>query len=80
MSAPPIAQSTPIVPFWNRLREITRYPAHMSSMITIVMLAFGNLATFLPFGPKQGSECTFRKSTLTPVSPVSDPCFAPLFR
>ncbi|HEX7647978.1 MAG TPA: hypothetical protein VF450_11275 [Noviherbaspirillum sp.] len=51
MSAPPIAQSAPIVPFWNRLREITRYPAHMSSMITIVMLAFGNLAIFLPFGP-----------------------------
>lgn len=50
MSVPPSAQSAPIVPFWNRLREITRYPAHMSSMITIIMLAFGNLAVFLPFG------------------------------
>ena len=50
MSVPPFAQSAPIVPFWNRLREITRYPAHMSAMITIVMLALGNLAIFLPFG------------------------------
>lgn len=50
MSVPPIAQSEPIVPFWNRLREITRYPAHASAMITIVILAFGNLAIFFPFG------------------------------
>lgn len=50
MSVPPLAQPTPIVPFWNRLREITRYPAHMSAMITIVVLAIANLATFLPFG------------------------------
>lgn len=50
MSVPPLAQSAPIVPFWNRLHEIVRYPAHMSSMITIVMLAIGNLAVFLPFG------------------------------
>ena len=50
MSALPVAPSAPIVPFWNRLREITRYPAHMSSMVTIVMLAFANLAIFLPFG------------------------------
>ncbi|SFN26496.1 hypothetical protein [Dokdonella immobilis] len=50
MSVPPPAQSAPIVPFWDRLREITRYPAHSSSMITIVVLALGNLAVFLPFG------------------------------
>jgi hypothetical protein len=50
MSVPPFAQSAPIVPFWNRLREITRYPAHMSAMITVVMLAIGNLVVFLPFG------------------------------
>ena len=50
MSVPPFAQSAPIIPFWNRLREITRYPAHTSAMITIVMLAIGNLAIFLPFG------------------------------
>lgn len=50
MSVPPFAPSAPIVPFWNRLSEITRYPAHMSAMITIVMLALGNLVIFLPFG------------------------------
>jgi tetratricopeptide (TPR) repeat protein len=50
MSVPPPAQSDPIVPFWDRLPEITRYPAHMSAMITIVILALGNLAIFLPFG------------------------------
>ena len=50
MSAQPTVESTPIVPFWNRLREITRYPAHMSAMVTIIMLAFANLTIFLPFG------------------------------
>lgn len=50
MSVPPLTQSAAIVPFWNRLREITRYPAHMSSMITIVLLGFGSLAIYLPFG------------------------------
>lgn len=50
MSAPAFASSAPIVPFWNRLREITRYPAHTSAMITIVMLAIGNLVIWLPFG------------------------------
>lgn len=50
MSIAPPVQSAPIVPFWNRLRDITRYPAHMSSMITIIVLAVGNLAIFLPFG------------------------------
>ena len=50
MSLPPPEQSAAIVPFWNRLREITRYPAHMSAMISIVILAFGNLAIYLPLG------------------------------
>jgi hypothetical protein len=50
MSVPSLAPSTPVVPFWNRLREITRYPAHMSAMITIVILAIAKLAIFLPFG------------------------------
>jgi hypothetical protein len=50
MSVPSPAQSDPIVPFWDRLPEITRYPAHTSALITIVMLAFGNLSIFLPFG------------------------------
>ncbi|HET8941105.1 MAG TPA: hypothetical protein VFN13_03875 [Rudaea sp.] len=50
MPALPAAESTPIIPFWNRLREITRYPSHMSAMVTIVMLAIGNLVIFLPFG------------------------------
>ncbi len=50
MSAQPAAESAPIVPFWNRLSEITRYPAHMSSMVTIVLIALGNLLLFLPFG------------------------------
>lgn len=49
MSTPPLAQPA-IVPFWNRLREITRYPAHMSSMVTIIVLALANLVIFLPFG------------------------------
>ncbi|MEO8803664.1 MAG: hypothetical protein ABI304_10105 [Rudaea sp.] len=50
MSAQPAAESASIVPFWNRLSEITRYPAHMSAMVTIVILALGNLLLFLPFG------------------------------
>lgn len=49
MSAPSRAETAP-VPFWNRLREIMRYPAHMSAMITIVVLAIAKLAIFLPFG------------------------------
>jgi tetratricopeptide (TPR) repeat protein len=50
MSVSQPAQSDPIVPFWDRLPEITRYPAHMSALSTIVVLALGNLAVFLPFG------------------------------
>ncbi|MBS0556227.1 MAG: DUF4013 domain-containing protein [Proteobacteria bacterium] len=48
MSASPTA--VPIEPFWNRLREITRYPAHMGALVTIIVLALGNLLVFLPFG------------------------------
>jgi len=50
MPAPSLAPPTPVIPFWNRLRDITRYPAHMSAMITIVILAVAKLAIFLPFG------------------------------
>jgi hypothetical protein len=49
MSAPSLDQTAP-VPFWNRLREIMRYPAHMSAMMTIVALAIARLVVFLPFG------------------------------
>ena len=50
MSAPSLAPATPVVPFWNRLRELMRYPSHMSAMITIVALAIARLVIFLPFG------------------------------
>ncbi len=39
-----------IVPFWNRLGEIVRYPAHPASLTTIVVLAFCHLVGDLPFG------------------------------
>lgn len=57
MSAPSLAH-TPPVPFWNRLREIMRYPSHMSAMITIVALAIAKLAVFLPFGRTLGLMVT----------------------
>jgi tetratricopeptide (TPR) repeat protein len=50
MSAPSLAQPASVIPFWNRLRDITRYPAHMGAMITIVILAVAKLVIFLPFG------------------------------
>ncbi|MDR3385611.1 MAG: hypothetical protein P4L92_01055 [Rudaea sp.] len=50
MSARLTATSAPIVPFWNRLREITLYPAHMGAMSTIVVLALCRLVIYLPFG------------------------------
>jgi hypothetical protein len=49
MSAVPQALPT-IVPFWNRLRQITLYPAHAGAMITILVLAIGKLVLYLPFG------------------------------
>ncbi len=48
MSTQPAPPPSTIVPFWNRLREITLYPAHMGSMITIVILAICQLVIFLP--------------------------------
>ncbi len=40
----------PIVPFWNRLREISLYPMHADAMLTICVLALCHLVAFLPFG------------------------------
>lgn len=39
-----------IVPFWNRMGEIARYPAHPASLTTILVLAFCHLVGDLPFG------------------------------
>ncbi|HET7930515.1 MAG TPA: hypothetical protein VFL63_03890 [Rhodanobacteraceae bacterium] len=50
MPAQPATGAAPIVPFWNRLREITLYPAHMSSLLMIILLALGKLLVFVPFG------------------------------
>ena len=41
---------TEIVPFWNRLREITLYPAHPHALLTIGVLALCHLVGHLPFG------------------------------
>ena len=37
-----------IVPFWNRLREITLYPAHPHALLTIGVLAVCHLAGYFP--------------------------------
>lgn len=42
--------SAPIVPFWNRLPRIMLYPAHMSSLITIILLGLGRLLAYFPLG------------------------------
>ncbi|HEU4662569.1 MAG TPA: hypothetical protein VFS55_00920 [Dokdonella sp.] len=39
-----------IVPFWNRLREISLYPTHSAALTTIVTLALCHLVEFLPLG------------------------------
>ena len=39
-----------IVPFWNRLREISLYPAKAGALSMIVILALCHLVRFLPFG------------------------------
>ncbi|HEY0179762.1 MAG TPA: hypothetical protein VGC30_09030 [Dokdonella sp.] len=39
-----------IVPFWERLREIARYPAHPAALTTIAVLALCHLLHWLPFG------------------------------
>jgi hypothetical protein len=44
------AASAEIVPFWNRLREISRYPAHPAALTTIGVLALCHLVADLPFG------------------------------
>lgn len=41
---------TPIVPFWNRLREISLYPLHADAMLTICVLALCHLVAYLPLG------------------------------
>jgi len=43
-------RATEIVPFWNRLREISLYPAHPASLTTIGVLAVCHLVTDLPLG------------------------------
>lgn len=43
-------QTPPIQPFWHRLRAISLYPAHPTSLMTIGVLALCHLARFLPFG------------------------------
>lgn len=40
----------PIVPFWNRLREMVLYPASMPAMAPILLLGAANLVIYLPFG------------------------------
>lgn len=40
--------SDPIVPFWNRLREISLYPLRGDALMTIGLLAFCRLFTLLP--------------------------------
>jgi tetratricopeptide (TPR) repeat protein len=39
-----------IEPFWNRLREISLYPAQTGALTTIAVLALCRLVTYLPFG------------------------------
>ncbi|TLY49248.1 MAG: hypothetical protein E6K53_14270 [Gammaproteobacteria bacterium] len=39
-----------IVPFWNRLREISLYPLRGDALMTIGLLALGRLFTLLPLG------------------------------
>lgn len=48
MSASSEARRKPIVPFWNRLRAISLYPAHTAALVPIVLFAFGKLLGFLP--------------------------------
>jgi len=49
-NAPTTARHEEIVPFWNRLREISLYPAHTGAMTTIIVLALCHLLDFLPLG------------------------------
>lgn len=44
------ARADAIVPFWNRLREISLYPTHSAALSTVVVLALCHLVDFLPLG------------------------------
>lgn len=52
MESQPIgnARAGEIVPFWNRLREISAYPAHPAALTTISVLAICHLVGDLPLG------------------------------
>lgn len=50
MSASGYDESNKIVPFWNRIPEMLRYPLHAGALITIVMLGVARLLAYLPFG------------------------------
>jgi hypothetical protein len=43
-------QHDDIVPFWNRLGEISRYPLHAGALITLIVLSVCRLVGFLPLG------------------------------
>ena len=44
------ASKPEIVPFWNRLREISFYPAHPQALLTVGVLALCHLVGYLPLG------------------------------
>ncbi len=46
--SPRAAPKAEIVPFWNRLREISFYPAHSHALLTIGVLSVCHLAGYLP--------------------------------
>lgn len=43
-------RDTGITPFWNRLGAITRYPAQMAALLTIILFGLANLLIYLPLG------------------------------
>ncbi len=50
MPASMTSESAPIVPFWNRLPAMVRYPAHMGSLITIILLGLARVLGLVPLG------------------------------
>lgn len=42
--------SATIVPFWNRLPAMLLYPAHMSALLTVIVLGLAHLLAFVPLG------------------------------
>ena len=46
----PSTARTDIVPFWNRLREISLYPTRSGALTTIIVLAVCQLIAFFPLG------------------------------